>query len=714
MDHAGCVLWPLSKLLGRRFFKVMSDRCLVTCILHDHSLGVNYLISRVLIANILPTDRSSRVPDVHRAKPWWLSSDDLPRGDAEVMFIPGDVIDSADGECSGAMYELASQSLYRTELFDFWTKVMAADVNSGKVSISYSVATTDDDDGRLTKKIVKGMREVYDCVILSLMHMWRLSHQVSLANPSLRRIFSIEVPQPLLDTLAEYHTLLARGNNSFPKIVPLTYSEATRPYDITLKFWRECELLQISTDLCYMYLGTGMPLMSVVCPIYGMNESMYRNVNMTRKYRLSERYTSDIHEARRILETTDASHIPNDVLEKASRNPDDYTVLDVGGMIIMPYSGLSVAHVLSGGRGSIIRDSFLWSMRERMITPDVFKQLYMNWLMTLYNLHFAGGIIHGDLHAGNVTMYTNYTGYEQKYMIPAPTPNKPSTGKSEMVDVYIQRSAEPYIGRIIDFSRSFITGKGPLRNRHSAVSIQTVLEDQRNRLLVSISRAIPDVYKSLASKIADIIDGDDWEYMGIIDEIYLSRALLEIFKGLREGRLDSRFVSSKIFDGTEARTGSKPEPEIKGELPKMEIPPEIISCLESFISRAEEYIIKKVRGIDDNVEYPTIPFLRDSGFFDDMKCSTIPLDNVEGLRIGDEADKMTAADGACTSNGGNRCISSLISFGSTIRDDIYMALIDAGDKFPKTDKNKIRIMLDIHDRNDEWYSLADNILNDRS
>jgi hypothetical protein len=75
---------------------------------------------------------------------------------------------------------------------------------------------------------------------------------------------------------------------------------------------------------------------------------------------------------------------------------------------------------------------------------------------------------------------------------------------------------------------------------------------------------------------------------------------------------------------------------------------------------------------------------------------------------------MTAADGACTSNGGNRCISSLISFGSTIRDDIYMALIDAGDKFPKTDKNKIRIMLDIHDRNDEWYSLADNILNDRS
>ncbi len=697
-------------MLGRRFFKVMSDRCLVTCILHDHALGVNYLISRVLIANILPADRS-RISSVnqHRAKPWWLTSDDLPRGDAEVMFIPGDVIDSADGECSGAMYELSSQSLYRSDLFDFWASHLGSEVNAGRVSISYSVATNDDEDGRLTKKIVKGMREVYDCVILSIMHMWRLSHQVLLANPSLRRIFDVTIPQPLMDTLAEYHTLLARGNNSFPKIVPLTYSEATRPYDITLKFWRECELLQISTDLCYMYLGTGMPLMSVVTPIYGMGESMYRNVNMTRKYRLSEKYTGDIIEARRILETTDAAHIPNDILEKAARDPDDYTVMDIAGMIIMPYSGLSVAHVLSGARGSIIRDSFLWSMRERLISPAVFKQLFMNWLLTLYNLHFAGGIIHGDLHAGNVTMYTNYTGYEQKYIIPS--------SREGYVDVYIQRSAEPYIGRVIDFSRSFITGKGPLRNRHSAIALRTVIEDQRNRLLVSISRAFPNLYASLKERFMEVIDGDDWEYMGIIDEVYLSRALLEIFKGLREGRLDSRFVSSKIFDATmgdekenAGETTSKAAK--KATLPPMEIPAEITSCLEAFITRAEEFIVKKVRGIDADAPYPTISFLRDSGFFNDMKCTSMPLDGVDGLRIGDDVDSLTAADGACSSNGGNRCISSLISFGSTIRDDIYMALVDAGDKFPKADKNKIRIMLDIHDRNDEWYTLADNILND--
>lgn len=703
MDHAGCVLWPLSKLLGRRFFKVMSDRCLVTCILHDHVVGVNYLISRILVANILPSD--GRKETVHHAKPWWLSSDDLPRGEAEVMFIPGDVIDSADGECSGAMYELSSQSLYRTDLFDFWTKVLADQVNAGHVSISYSVATTDDEDGKTAKKIVKSMREVYDCVVLSLIHMWRLSHQITLANPSLRRIFDVKIPSSLMDSLAEYHTLLARGNNSFPKIVPLTYSEATRPYDITLKFWRECELLQISTDLCYMYLGTGMPLMSVVCPIYGMNEHMYRNINMTRKYRLAEKYTGDIYEARRIIETTDASHIPQDILDKASRNPDDYTVLDIAGMIIMPYSGQSVAHVLSGARGSIIQDSFLWSMRERLITPDVFKQLYMNWLITLYNLHFAGGIIHGDLHAGNVTMYTNYTGYEQKYIIPGP---------NETVSVYIQRSAEPYIGRIIDFSRSFITGKGPLRNRHSTVALKTVLEDQRNRFLVSISRAIPDIYKTLAERIAEIVDGDDWEYLGIIDEVYLSRALLEIFKGLRDGRLDSRFVSSKVFDATfDDDAKKKSDSGVKKDnVPKMDISSEITSCLEAFIAKAEEYIIKKVRGIDDGVEYPTIGFLKESGFFDGMKCTTMPLDKIDGLKIGDDADKMTASNGACSSNGGNRCISSLVSFGSTIRDDIYMALIDAGDKFPKADKNKIRIMLDIHDRNDEWYSLADNIIND--
>lgn len=688
MDHAGCVLWPLSKLLGRRFFKVMSDRGLVTCVIHDHALGVNYLISRVLVANVLPSSIKK-----HRSQPWWLSSEDLPRGEAEVMFIPGDVIDSADGECSGAMYELASQTMYRTELFEYWGTVLATEINEGRVSISYSVAAPEDDLGEQQRKIIRGMREVYDCVILSLMHMWRLGHQITLANPSLRRIFSNQVPGNLLDGLAEYHSLLARGNNSFPKIVPLTLSEVTRPYDLTLKFWRECELLQISTDLCYMYLGTGMPLMSVTCPIYGMKESMYRNVNMTRKYRMGERYSSDILEARRIIDTS--ADVPDDVIRVASKNIDDYTVTDVAGMIIMPYSGLSVAHVLSGARGTIIRDSFLWSLRDRLIDASVFKQLYMNWLLTLHNLHFAGGIIHGDLHAGNVTMYTNYTGYEQKFVIPHATDKK-------MVDVYIQKSGDPYIGRIIDFSRSFITGHGPVTTRHSIVAIQTVLEEQRERLLVSISRAIPNIYKTLEPEIRKILaSDDDWGYIGIIDEIYLSRALLEIFKGLKTGHLDSRYVSSQVFDATPSVPGVKPTIE------KMEIPAEILGILEAFISRGEEYLVKKIRGID-SPEYPTTAFIRES--LADMKCTTMPLDKVDGLKIGDDVDGMTFGNGACSSNAGNRCMTSTISFGTTIRDDVYMALVDAGDKFPKADKNKIRIMLDIHDRNDEWYTLAEDVL----
>jgi hypothetical protein len=614
------------------------------------------------------------------------------------MFIPGDVIDSADGECSGAMYELASQSLYQSELFEYWGGILSSEINDGRVSISYSVAAPDDESGERQRKLVRGMREIYDCVVLSLIHMWRLGHQVSLANPSLSRIFGASpVPSHLFDSLSEYHSLLARGNNSFPKIVPLTLSEVTRPYDLTLKFWRECELLQISTDLCYMYLGTGMPLMSVTCPIYGMKESMYRNVNMTRKYRMGERYSSDILEARRLMDTS--IDVPSDVLKVASRNIDDYTITDIAGMIIMPYSGLSVAHVLSGARGTIIRDSFLWSLRERLVDTSVFKQLYMNWLLTLYNLHFAGGIIHGDLHAGNVTMYTNYTGYEQKYIIPR-------HDDSRNVDVYIQKSGDPYIGRVIDFSRAFITGHGPVTSRHSIVAIQTVLDEQRERLLISISRAAPTIYKTLEADLRRILtDTSDWGYIGIIDELYLSRALLEIFRGLKDGHLDSRYVSSQIFDASPSgRKEASPS-----TVEKMDIPVAIINTLEGFISKAEEYLVRKIRGIDPP-EYPTISFIRDSGFFDDMKCMTMPFDKVDGLKIGDDVDGLTASSGACSSNGGNRCVSSTISFGTTIRDDVYMALVDAGDKFPKADKNKIRIMLDIHDRNDEWYTLAEDVL----
>lgn len=661
----------------------MSDRCLVTAIIHDHTLEMNYMISRILVANLLPAKSALKT---HKKQPWWMTSDNLPRGDAEVMFIPGDVIDSADGECSGAMYELASQSLYKSDLFDFFSKLLGDEVNSGRISISYSVATSDDENGVITRKMVRGMREVYDCVVLSLVYMWRLSHQLTLANASMRRLFSVAIPANLMDTLSEYHTLLARGNNSFPKIVPLTVSEVTRPYDITLKFWRECELLQISTDLCYMYLGTGMPLMSVVTPIYGMTEAMYRNVNLIRKYRMGERYVNEILEARREIESSKGPH-SDSLIAMARRDPDDYIVTDFAGLIIMPYSGLSVAHVLTGARGAIIRDSFLWSLRERLLDPLVFKQLYMNWLVTLYNLHFIGGIVHGDLHAGNVTMYTNYTGYEQKYLIP----------RGPDIDVYIQKSGDPYIGRIIDFSRSFITGKGPIRTRHSDVAISTVLEEQSARLHVSISRAFPGLYDK--TRVADILAGDDWGWLGIIDEVYLSRALLAIFTGLRDGKVDANFISSRLQDGSSAEDA---------KIEKMNVPKEIITILEGFISAAELYFANKLRGVD--MDYPSVPFMVSSGFFDDMKCSTVT--KTDGLKIGDDVDDMKHHSGACSANGGNRCISSLVSFGTTIRDDIYMALVDAGDKFPNADKDKIRMMLDIHDRNDEWYTLAESVLNE--
>lgn len=674
MDHAGCVLWPLSKLLGRRFFKIMADRTLVSCIIYDNKLQINYMIARVLFANIRSVDNE------HENKPWWFTSDDLPRGDPEIMFIPGDVIDSADGECSGTMYELSGQGLYNSELFDYFSGAVSSMINSGRLTILYEIAT---DDPSLVK-IVKSRKETFDSVVLSFIHTWRLGHQVTLSNPSLLDIFSeIDVTPELMDTLAEYHTLLAKGNNSFPKLVPLSKAEIMRPYDICLKFWRECELLLISTDLCYMYLGTGMPLMSVTCPIYGMNKNKYRNNNIIRKYSMGEHIVSDIYEARRLVES---GNDDQRLLKMASMNPDEYSVTDICGMIVMPYSGVSVSHVLTGAQGTIIRDSFLWSLRERLLNPLVFKQLFLNWLVTLMNLHIIGGIIHGDLHAGNVTMYTNYTGYEQKYIF--------ADEESKMLDIYIQKSGEPYIGRIIDFSRSFITGHGPLTERHNSVSIETVVYDQRDRLLRSIERSIPEIYKAQKNRISDFIDTvEGRKKIGIIDEIYLCKALLGILDGLRSGMLDKRFLTSNVDDDS-----IKIEP--------MVIDESLIRLIKDYSDTAEQYLVKTIVS-GESIEYPTITFVKNSGHFDDLVCRRVSISELGSLRVSEELDPKTFDTGACTENAGNRCISSTKSFGTTIREDIYMALIDAGDNFPTADKNKIRIMLDIHDRNEEWFTLSE-------
>lgn len=681
MDHAGCVLWPLSKLLGRRAFKLMSDRSLVTCTVFDNNLKQEYLIARVLYANMKNPDDTTRE---HKRKPWWLTSDDLPRGDPEIMFIPGPVLDSADGECSGPMYELSGQEIYKTRLFEFWSGYISSLVNSGRLSILYEIAS--DDKGMIRQ--VKSRKETFDSVVMSFIYMWRLGHQISLGNPSLLDIFSVVVPGDLIDSLSEYHTLLARGNNSFPKLVPLTKAEIMRPYDITLKFWRECELLRVSTDLCYMYLGTGMPLMSVVCPVYGMTKEKYKNINMVRKFNLSDRLQSDILEARHIVESS--TIVPQDIQKLANMNIDEYTMSGISGLIIMPYSGQSISSVLTGHQGSIIRDSFLWSLRERLLDPLVFKQLYMNWLITLTNLHTLGGIIHGDLHAGNVTMYTNYTGYEQKYVL----------ASGQDINVYIQKSGEPYIGRLIDFSRAFITGRGPLTESHNQVSIRTVLEDQGSRLVRSISRAIPELFKSQEKKITEIVSaGELPDFISVIDEIYLSKALLSIFDGLEKGQVGTEFLSSRDQD----KSGGESD-EIRVD--PIKIHKDIKEMLRDFVSGSEKYLAKMILG-HESPEYFTREFL--SGrHFDCMKCMKTTASDLKGFRVSETLDILGYDTGACSQNAGNRCISSTMSFGTTIREDIYMALLDAGDKFPNADKNKIRIMLDIHEKNDEWFILSED------
>lgn len=678
MDHAGCVLWPLSKLLGRRFFKIMADRTLVTCIVYDNKLSINYMIARVLFANMASDDEEWQ----RHSRPWWFSSDELPRGDPEIMFIPGDVIDSADGECSGTMYELSGQGIYNTELFEYFAKEIGAMINSGRLTILYEVST----DNKSLIKTIKSRKETFDSVILSYIHMWRLGHQVSLNNPSLLDIFeTINVPNNLMDSLAEYHTLLARGNNSFPKLVPLSKAEIMRPYDITLKFWRECEMLLISTDLCYMYLGTGMPLMSVTCPIYGMEKDKYRNINIIRKYSMGEKIVSDIYDARRLIDSSDDKNISERTRKIASMNPDEYLITNVAGMIVMPYSGVSVSHVLTGAQGTIIRDSFLWSLRERLLEPMVFKQLFLNWLITLMNLHLVGGIIHGDLHAGNVTMYTNYTGYEQKYVIPDPS--------IDTVDIYIQKSGEPYIGRVIDFSRSFLIGHGPITERHNEVTVATVIEDQMDRLLRSIERAVPEIYKGQKERIEKLINTiEGRKKISIIDEIHLCKALLGILDGLSRGELDNRFLSSNLSGATR---GIEP----------INAPEEMVTMMKDFVNMAESYLVKCIIGEEE--EYPTVKFIG-GGHFDSLHCITIKKSELGTFKVSEELDKMTYSTGACSENAGNRCISSTVSFGTTIREDIYMALIDAGDNFPTADKNKIRIMLDIHDKNEEWFTLAEN------
>jgi len=143
--------------------------------------------------------------------------------------------------------------------------------------------------------------------------------------------------------------------------------------------------------------------------------------------------------------------------------------------------------------------------------------------------------------------------------------------------------------------------------------------------------------------------------------------------------------------------------------------------LSDFIVGAEKSILRYLIGSNDSndsklnanssVRYFTKKFML-SDHFADLKCVKTNMSELSNFEVGPSVDDKKYDTGACSENAGNRCMSSTFSFGTTIREDIYMALLDAGDKFPAADKNKIRIMLDIHEKNDEWFSLSDRYVED--
>lgn len=203
------------------------------------------------------------------------------------------------------------------------------------------------------------------------------------------------------------------------KLRPLTLAELSHPFNPKLPAWREHMIDVMVTDLAINEIVKNqLPYaLPEVFMVEGTGEDFYANQSQHEKYRRAEGMVSIrqlLDEARRSTmkqakdETvgSDSVELLDTHLVKALRYLDaklvmtDVSMLKFSGYIGRPlklYSSLIKAQAF--GKDSP-RNAFFRDARK-------YAPVLVDWLYTLYVLHSRTGIIHFDLHAGNVIIGHN-------------------------------------------------------------------------------------------------------------------------------------------------------------------------------------------------------------------------------------------------------------------------------------------------------------------
>lgn len=342
------------------------------------------------------------------------------------------------------------------------------------------------------------------------------------------------------------------------KIFPLTVLEAIREGDINYSVWREMYITNLLSNLVLNMVCPSFPFIGSWFYIQNSHAGLFDNISMFEKYKHSDIATEV---SRQLREVDRYNYYSRDRQNGAlsgkflqlSKNinkavvyaDSDIRLTNLSVCVTSEYVGRTLRDI-----PNIIAQELHYHGLDLLFTSeDYFCKHMFEYIYAFYCMNTRLGVIHGDLHMNNVTIYRLYemVDLNNKPLITDPmimyiladskktggcgmkneekeggrSDKKESADKKESTKKKNHKSPPTYdtstetrsyvfphnglFSMVIDLSRAVIGDVRRLENEFGALYAEAYFRDQQNRLLHIINQNFPTVIESSHATIVRLV-----------------------------------------------------------------------------------------------------------------------------------------------------------------------------------------------------------------
>ena len=291
------------------------------------------------------------------------------------------------------------------------------------------------------------------------------------------------------------------------KIVPMFARETQLPFDYNLGAWRELEITKLVGDITVAYISPSFAIYNQWSYVEAVSARLFENRAMLDRYERSlvaERAVADLRSGRAQVDGAPAA-LHNYYSEELSSHIYESLEYAQSHLVMSSVALLhSIEHVgltLAGWPAFIRRSAVVRPSQQQLFADEAsFARLLFEYAYGARCLHEHLGVVHGDLHSNNLTVY-GWGRAEAKRSGPDAEFRMLYTDPVVLYLAGPRGEADSYLfpaagisGCLIDYSRAII---GPafrprLEAGRSAQYATNFYRDQVNRVMRTLHRYAPE------------------------------------------------------------------------------------------------------------------------------------------------------------------------------------------------------------------------------